>query len=112
MVESRGSPADARATSGQLKTYYNRRASEYETVYDKPERQHELEWLRRRVPGLLAERTVLEVACGTGYWTQFIARKAKKVEACDINESVLENAREKPIPPDRVSFFKVAAVSL
>jgi SAM-dependent methyltransferase len=112
MAESRGSTAEARATSGRLKTYYNRRASEYEKIYDKPERQHELEWLRHRVPDLLAERTVLEVACGTGYWTQFIARKAKKVDACDINESVLEIAREKAIPRDRVSFFKADAVSL
>ena len=95
-----------------LKTYYNRRANEYERIYDKPERQHELEWLRHRVPELLRERIVLEVACGTGYWTQFIARTARKVHACDINESVLEIAREKPIPRDRVAFFKADAISL
>ena len=56
--------------------------------------------LRRRVPELLASRTVLEVACGTGYWTQFIARKARRVYACDINQSVLEIAAEKPMPSD------------
>jgi len=65
---------DARSTTPQLETYYSNRASEYERVYDKPERQHELEWLRQRVPEILRGRRVLEVACGTGYWTQFIAR--------------------------------------
>ena len=95
-----------------LQTYYDRRAGEYERIYQKPERQHELEWLRQRIPELLRDRNVLEVACGTGYWTQFIARAARRVEACDINESVLEIAREKPIPKDRVNFFKADAISL
>src|SRR5215470_1367014 len=104
--------ADARSTTPHLETYYDRRAGEYEKIYEKPERQHELEWLRRRIPELLAERDVLEVACGTGYWTQFIARTARRVEACDINESVLEIAREKPIPKGRVTFFKADAISL
>ena len=104
--------ADPRSTTPHLEQYYAKRAAVYEQVYDKPERQHELEWLRHRIPQLLAGRHVLEVACGTGYWTQFIARTAARVEACDINESVLEIAREKPIPPGRVSFFKADAVSL
>ena len=104
--------ADSRTTTPQLERYYDRRASEYEKVYDKPERQHELEWLRTRIPQLLADRTVLEVACGTGYWTQFIARTAYKVHACDINESVLEIAREKEIARGRVDFFKGDAIAL
>ena len=102
--------ADSRGPT--LQTYYHRRAGEYEAVYDKPERQHELEWLRRRIPELLDGRTVLEVACGTGYWTQFIARRAAHVHASDINESVLEIAREKGLPRDRVSFVKADAISL
>lgn len=104
--------ADSRTTAAPMQRYYAKRASEYEQIYDKPERQHELEWLRRRVPEILRGRTVLEVACGTGYWTQFIAREAARVYACDINEAVLEIAREKPIPPGRVSFFKADAVTL
>jgi demethylmenaquinone methyltransferase/2-methoxy-6-polyprenyl-1,4-benzoquinol methylase len=102
----------SRTTAANLERYYDRRASEYEKIYDKPERQHELEWLRNRIPQLLADRQVLEVACGTGYWTQFIARTARKVHACDINESVLEIAREKDIAPGRADFFKADAVSL
>jgi demethylmenaquinone methyltransferase/2-methoxy-6-polyprenyl-1,4-benzoquinol methylase len=104
--------ADPRSTTPHLEQYYARRAAMYEQVYDKPERQHELEWLRHRVPEIFRGRTVLEVACGTGYWTQFIAREAARVHACDINEAVLEIAREKPIPAGRVSFFKADAVTL
>src|SRR5258708_35708067 len=104
--------ADPRSTTPHMERYYSRRAAEYEQIYRKPERQQELEWLRRRVPDLPAGRTVLEVACGTGYWTQYIARKARMVHACDINDSVLEIAADKPIPGDRVHFFKADAVTL
>jgi SAM-dependent methyltransferase len=104
--------AEVQSTTPHLEQYYALRAAEYEQIYQKPERQHELEWLRQRIAALFRDRTVLEVACGTGYWTQFIAREAAKVQACDINESVLEIAREKPLPPGRATFFKADAVSL
>jgi SAM-dependent methyltransferase len=95
-----------------LERYYSRRAAEYERIYDKPERQHELEWLRHRIPGIFRGRNVLEVACGTGYWTQFIAREARQVYACDINEAVLDIAREKPIAGGRVTFGRGDAITL
>ena len=100
------------STTPQLETYYSKRAREYEKIYEKPERQHELEWLQERVPKLYRGRTVLEVACGTGYWSQYIARSAKKLYACDINEPVLEIAREKPIPAGRAEFFNANAITL
>jgi len=103
--------ADPRSAA-QIEHYYSKRAAEYEKVYEKPERQRELEWLRGRVPGLFRGRRVLEVACGTGYWTQFIARSARRVHACDINEAVLEIAREKPIPAAKVDFFRADAITL
>jgi len=104
--------ADPRRTTPQLEAYYAKRAREYEHIYDKPERQHELGWLRERIPEIFRDRTVLEVACGTGYWTQYIARAARHVNACDINEAVLEIAREKPIPPGRATFFRADAITL
>jgi demethylmenaquinone methyltransferase/2-methoxy-6-polyprenyl-1,4-benzoquinol methylase len=104
--------ADSRDPSPPIEHYYSKRAAEYERIYQKPERQRELEWLRGRIPQLFRARTVLEVACGTGYWTQFIARSAARVHACDINESVLEIAREKPLPAGKVNFFKADAISL
>ena len=95
-----------------IERYYSRRAAEYERIYDKPERQHELEWLRQRIPQVFRGRTVLEVACGTGYWTQFIAREARHVHACDINESVLDIAREKPIAAGHATFTRADAITL
>jgi SAM-dependent methyltransferase len=101
---------DPRSTTPHLETYYAKRAREYEQVYEKPERQHELAWLRERIPRLLKGRNVLEVACGTGYWTQHLATAAHRVYACDINEPVLEIAREKSIP--NATFFKADAIAL
>jgi demethylmenaquinone methyltransferase/2-methoxy-6-polyprenyl-1,4-benzoquinol methylase len=95
-----------------MERYYSRRAAEYERIYDKPERQHELEWLRHRIPEIFRGRDVLEVACGTGYWTQFIAREARHVHACDINDAVLDIAREKPIAAGRATFARAAAITL
>jgi ubiquinone/menaquinone biosynthesis C-methylase UbiE len=100
---------DPRSTTPQLEKYYAKRASEYERIYDKDERQPELAWLRNRLPELFADRTVLEVACGTGYWTQYIARRAKRIHACDINDPVLDVAREKSFPRKNVTFFKADA---
>ena len=103
--------ADVKSFTPHLEKYYAKRAGEYEKIYEKPERQAELAWLRERIPRAFEGRTVLEVACGTGYWTQFLAKKARAVYACDINEPVLEIAREKRLP-STVHFFKADAVTL
>jgi demethylmenaquinone methyltransferase/2-methoxy-6-polyprenyl-1,4-benzoquinol methylase len=88
----------------QLSAYYAARAGEYERVYDKPERQADLARLRDLIPGYFVDRRVLEIACGTGYWTQFIAPVARKITAIDINPETLAIARSKQLPENRVSF--------
>ena len=59
-----------------MKEYYRQRASQYDRFYEVPERSHDLiglkAWLVERVRG----RTVLEVAAGTGYWTEVAATAA------------------------------------
>ncbi len=79
----------------KLATYYAQRAAEYERIYAKPERQADLYALRTRIRDLFSRRKVLELACGTGYWTDVYAPAAAQVTALDVNEEVLEIARAK-----------------
>lgn len=90
--------------SDDLATYYARRAREYERVYEKPERRTDLAALRRVLPTFFTGRDVLEVACGTGWWTHAIAACARSVVAMDVNPEVLEIARAKPHQASRVRF--------
>ena len=87
-----------------LAAYYAKRAAEYERFYDKPERQAEYAALRERVAQLLAGRRVLELACGTGYWTKVMAATAAEVTALDLNQEVLDVAASKNLPKDKVVF--------
>ena len=75
--------------------YYSVRAKEYEQIYQKPERQEDLKKLRIILKDLFASKSVFEIACGTGYWTQFISETARSIFATDINETVIEIARSK-----------------
>ncbi|WP_338758499.1 class I SAM-dependent methyltransferase [Massilia sp. METH4] len=75
--------------------YYARHAADYEKVYDKPERQADLAALRGKLPELLRGHKVLEIACGTGYWTRLIGATAASVHATDINEATLALARDR-----------------
>jgi 2-polyprenyl-3-methyl-5-hydroxy-6-metoxy-1,4-benzoquinol methylase len=94
------------SSAAHLVRYYAERAHEYEKIYSIPERQQDISRLKERVRGLLAGQSVLELACGTGYWTQVIAQTAKSITATDINEEVLEIARSKQLSEEGVRFIK------
>jgi SAM-dependent methyltransferase len=89
--------------------YYAKRAAEYERIYHKPERQAELALLKQLVGDYLAGRLVLEIACGTGYWTEVFASRARSVTATDVNEEVLAIGRTKTLPQGRVQFLRADA---
>ena len=95
-----------------LQAYYAKRAAEYERIYSKPERQADLRRLRARIAALYAGRTVLEIACGTGYWTEVIATNARSVTALDYAEETLAIARSKKYPAGRVEFAQGDAYAL
>jgi len=99
------------SNNAQLVDYYAKRAHEYERIYEKPERQNDLEILRNLFRKTLAGNNVLEVACGTGYWTQVVAQTAKAMTATDINEEVLQIARSKTYGC-KVNFQKADAFDL
>jgi demethylmenaquinone methyltransferase/2-methoxy-6-polyprenyl-1,4-benzoquinol methylase len=98
--------------AASLKAYYAARAREYERVYAKPERQADLRQLETLLPGLFAGRRVLEVACGTGYWTRFLVQGASAIVAVDATAETLEVAADRSWPPGRVSFRVADAYAL
>lgn len=81
-----------------LQAYYARRADSYERIYAKPERQAELRALEAWLPGMFEGRRVLEIACGTGWWTPHGAQHAASWLATDLNPETLAIARGKPLP--------------
>jgi SAM-dependent methyltransferase len=95
-----------------MQAYYARRAREYERIYDKPERQADLARLRADIPALFEGETVLEIACGTGYWTPLIAARARSVLAVDYAVETLEVARSKTYEKQNVDFQQGDAYDL
>jgi SAM-dependent methyltransferase len=83
-----------------LRRYYDQRAPEYEQIYLPRDQQHarELGELSRELREAVRERRVLEVACGTGYWTACAAGVALRVTATDASLAMLTEAREKSLP--------------
>ena len=81
-----------------MAAYYQQRAAEYERVYLKPERQADLRAMEAAMAAPFKGRRVLEVACGTGWWTPHGARDARSWLATDINPETLAVARTKPLP--------------
>jgi demethylmenaquinone methyltransferase/2-methoxy-6-polyprenyl-1,4-benzoquinol methylase len=98
--------------SPDLIEYYRRRAAEYEAIYAKPERQADLAALRKEVPQRLAGRRVLEIACGTGYWTALVAPLAAGIVATDMAEEPMAIAQSKAYPRERVRFVVADAYQL
>ncbi len=60
----------------------------------------------------LSNHHVLEVACGTGFWTQAIAQTALSIVATDVNSEVLNIAQSKLISSNKVRFIQDDAFSL
>ena len=52
----------------------------------------------------LAGKDVLEIACGTGNWTQVLSKHARSVVATDLIEGYLELARKKDYAKRNVTF--------
>lgn len=77
--------------------YYQRRATEYDRIYAKPEQQADFARLRSWLADHVKEKTVLEVACGTGHWTAVAASTAKSIVATDLNEGPLALARRRDL---------------
>jgi 2-polyprenyl-3-methyl-5-hydroxy-6-metoxy-1,4-benzoquinol methylase len=82
--------------------YYRRRAGEYDTTA-----YGDVAAARVRIARLVAEMrpagSVLEIACGTGLWTEALAEQADAVTAIDAAPEAVAIARGR-VRPGRVSF--------
>jgi len=85
-------------------TYYSERAKEYENIYDKPERQQDIPKVIGYLQKHFNNKDLIEIACGTGYWTKYISKTAKHILATDINQSVIDIARSKQYEKENVEF--------
>jgi SAM-dependent methyltransferase len=86
------------ATEDSMARYYAQRAEIYERVYHKPERQRDLRAMEAWLPAQFKGRRVLELACGTGWWTPHGARDAASWLATDLNPETMAVARTKAMP--------------
>jgi demethylmenaquinone methyltransferase/2-methoxy-6-polyprenyl-1,4-benzoquinol methylase len=66
----------------------------------------------KRIEADVIGKDVLEVACGTGNWTQVLSKRASSVVATDVNEECLLAARKKEFVKGNVEFKVADAYSL
>ena len=105
-------PPPAEATPASMAVYYARRAATYERIYARPERQADLRALEAEVSLAFVGRRVLEIACGTGWWTPHGAARAAHWRATDLNPETMAVARAKPGLPACVQFQALDAYTL
>ncbi len=96
----------------QSAQFYAKSAAVHDAIYDLPERQDDLEEMIERVAEVLDGHIVLELACGTGYWTSVLAESAAAVVATDINPEMLALAQARGLPADKVSWRQADAFHL
>jgi len=63
-----------------------------------PSGRPDLRAIEAVLPRMFAGRYVLEIACGTGWWTPHGARRAAGWLATDLNPETIEIARHKTLP--------------
>jgi len=112
MTASRNDSASA--LIAEMELYYARRAEVYDASmgYDNPDVVRSLQPVIDALCDEMRGRTVLEVACGPGFWTQRVAETARFIVASDYNESTLARARDKPIDGNRMTFVRADAYDL
>jgi len=79
-----------------MEEYYRRCAEEYEEIYQRsdPVWRQELNKIADALRQVFKGRRVLEIACGTGYWTQLLSETAQSIVAPDILQEMLEIAEK------------------
>ena len=80
-----------------MRAYYKERAPIYDRVYKYPERQTDLRFIEEYIPKQFSGLKVLEIAAGTGYWTQFLTTEASSILATDATKEALEELAKRKL---------------
>jgi SAM-dependent methyltransferase len=98
--------------TGKPAEYYAKMAEQHDAVYDLEEREDDQEELCDHVAEALAGHIVLELACGTGFWTEIASETALSIVATDINPNLIDLARTRGLPEEQVTFRVADAYNL
>ncbi|MDH3502119.1 MAG: class I SAM-dependent methyltransferase [Nitrosopumilus sp.] len=97
-----------------VQTFFNNTANSYDKIVYWTTFGKDVFWKQKILEHLSNEKTVLELACGTGILTRKIAEKIPKakITGVDITKNYLEKAKEKLILYRNVSFVNQDAEKL
>jgi len=98
----------------EVSQYYAARASVYDETagYTDLAAEQLRAHIKSRYQEILAGHVVLEIACGTGYWTEVIGEAANSVLAIDIHQSLISQAEERCARLPHVRFQVADAYTL
>ncbi|MCZ7648668.1 MAG: class I SAM-dependent methyltransferase [Planctomycetota bacterium] len=105
---------DVAAYERGLAAYYRERAPFYHKQFNRPGHPIDAAWreMAGEIREVLRGRRVLELACGTGFFTEFAAETAERVLATDLSDEMLAEARRRSYPRGNVAFGKADAFAL
>jgi demethylmenaquinone methyltransferase/2-methoxy-6-polyprenyl-1,4-benzoquinol methylase len=86
-----------------LVDYYNKISSSLDNVYKKDHYKIGIETLKEVLKNNFSGKSIIEIACGNGFWTKILSDYCKSILATDINENCITEA-SKRIKSSNVSF--------
>lgn len=98
-----------------MNAYYDARApwhDEYLNYTTNEAKERLLRPIINDIENLLPDKDVLEIACGTGNWTQVLSKRAKSVLATDVNQSMIDIAGKKEFIGNNVNFKVISAYDI
>ena len=99
-------------SNAQVAKYYALLGEGLEDKYLEPDMDEDIDDMSIHLANLLAGHKVLELGCGAGFWTEVVAEAAASVLAVDINANLIDIARERGMPEEKVSFRVADALDL
>lgn len=105
-------PMAANEIEREMRAYYQARAAIYDRIYANHQTKDYMQAFGDYLRELLAGRKVLEVACGTGFWTGQVAPHVQCMLATDGMEGPLDQARKNLAALGNVTLLQTDAYTL